>query len=693
MTMLCSLVQDPLSSSLPLSLEEETSSNTIKVLEGFSHDLESDFLETYTKKLLLEFFDPLQKSLSDYLEDDSLPIVKTILPEQAPGVLRVLLVCEGTRFTSGSGRHMLELFNRWLIPGKPMTIPSLYGINFVLSTRPDKKLFLCHLMISIESLYDLQGAREGISELVSILKKNISAVCYVRKLLEKTSMNSSQQQAFFAEYLSSLQTPSTPEFDQNLYEYTSEFFHKAQAEKKITEVRQHVEHLFKNRRAFFDQDIFSEIYYFVWLYRSCFIGKKDRTLLTKLISLQYLFRKYLRQKIEEAPQIRHVTFKIFPLRPLSTHVSSLGLLIGITLLKEGELFEEKHVLRAVEQLVPGIRLIPKTFIQDSRNAQKFRLIYLEIEKTNETPFSSSEISCLRRQLPHELKVCVETLIHPLFMPRNDEDLLRFSLQLCGQLNDLTAPPQMAIFFGNQTSETLSFTVLLARLLYPTPPLPLFKQLEQSGAFFEVEDIEIRYPPSKDRELALAKEMISFTAKIPKAPFLRSDYTIDVIQARQEIVRQMQEALGFVRDYNGGLLETQLRAEQLFLISLGTLGNRDLLLAKAFFHAITPPLMQVILETSLLKKIFLMFLEVSTGSSPSLTSYSAKRYECFLIKSSSSCKKDISRILKELAIPTTQITSAELEFGGSRFFALIHQNEGHQNHVLMLSLQELLQCVS
>lgn len=674
--------------SSPSSLEVDKPSNEIRILVDFAEGGQYTHLEEFTKQILTDFFGSSFAKLSASLDEQSLPIVKAIFPE-TPGILRVLLLCEGTRFTSGAGRHMLEIFNQWLIPGKPLVIPGLTGINFVFSARPEEKLFLCHLMISIESMEDMERAKEGISELASVIKKNIAAVSYVRQLLEKRKLNTSQQKALFTAYISSLQSPSTQDFDQSLYEHASEFFHQALAEKKIEQARHNIEQFLKNRRAFFDRDIFSEIHYFVWLYRSRFIGKKDRVVITRLISLQYLFRKHLRQKIAESPHIRHTTLKVFPLRKDHEGIDSLGLLVGINLLKDGEVFEERHVIRAVEQLIPAIRLVPDSFVQDGRNAQKMRLFYLEIGKCNGEFFTHDELSLLRRQLSHELKVCVETLIHPLFMPRNDEDLLRFSLQLCGQLNDPSAPPQMAIFFGNQTSESLSFTVLLARLLRTSVPSSFTKQLEQSGAFFEVEDIETRYPPSKSKDAQ--KEVISFTAKIPKAPFLRSDYTIDVIQARQEIVRQMHEAFGHVRDYNGGLLETQLRAEQLFLASLGALGNRETVFAKAFFHAITPPLMQVILETSLLKKLFSALLECQDDRNASLRSYSAKRYEFFLIKSSISIKKEALRVLKELGIPSTQITSTELEINEHRFLALIHQNEGHHHPEIIPSLESLIHC--
>jgi hypothetical protein len=652
-------------------------------IQGYSHEIESEFLEKHTKQTLIQFFGTSQIKEGFSIEPEDLPLAKAIFPTKIPNTLQIALLCEGSHHTCGAGRHMIDTLSQWLIPGHPLMVLGILGVNFVFSARPNQKLFFCQLMLHIESKQELLRAQEGIHDLIDALKRSIAVVAYIRKLLSKNALTTFQQSALFFNFLHTYQNCNDLDFDSSLHDHAFELFRNALAEKKIEEARQNLEWHLTNRRAFFDRDIFSEIQYFTWLYRARFIGKKDSVLVTKLIGLQYLFRKYLKQKISENPASRHVTLKIFPIRrSLSPHTTSLGLLVGLNLIKEGEVFEDKHVLKAVERLVADIRLVSGSFIQDGRDTQKIRLFYLEIEKDDEKSFSSQELSLLRKQLGKELKACVETLIHPLFMPRNDEDLLRFSLQLCGQLVDISAPPQMAIFFGNQTSDTLSFNVILARVIDSHPTSSLVKELMHSGIFFEIADVEVRRPPFSEK--LWKKEVISFNAKIPKGPFLRADYTIDVLQARQEIVRQIQEALGFVRDYNGGLLETQLRAEQLFIASLGDVGKRGILLAKAFFHAITPPLMQIILETSLLKKLYGMFLELYQNGTSLFSHSSTKRYELIFLKNSlASFKKEAQMIVQELDIPPSQITYVDFKQGEEYFFALIHQNEG-LSHPLLLS---------
>jgi len=299
---------------------------------------------------------------------------------------------------------------------------------------------------------------------------------------------------------------------------------------------------------------------------------------------------------------------------------------------------------------------------------------------------------LRAQLVKECKASVETLIHPLFMPRNDEDLLRFSLQLCNQLDDGLSSPQMAIFFGNQTAEILCFSVILARMVEKHCPTTLLDSLKnQDNTVFECADVEMRYPPCSEKHIR--KEVISFTAKLPKDPYLRSDYAIDVLQARQEIVRQIQEIYGPVRDYNGGLLETQLRAEQLFLTSLGDLGQRELDLAKTFFHAITPTLMQIILDTTLLKKVYHSLLRAITDINFSSSSNLESRHEIIVLKSPvSSIKKEAQRIAEELSIPAAKLIYSLVEHGGECYLVIVHQNEGERHLFLFEQLKHCMECV-
>ena len=53
-----------------------------------------------------------------------------------------------------------------------------------------------------------------------------------------------------------------------------------------------------------------------------------------------------------------------------------------------------------------------------------------------------------------------------------------------------------------------------------------------------------------------KEANIFQLQIDKDPFLRADHSLDLHQARQSIVEELEKVIGEVRDYNGGLISKQ-----------------------------------------------------------------------------------------------------------------------------------------
>jgi hypothetical protein len=595
----------------------------IRVLGEHFPEYYCDYLEQCTKQVLVDFFGPDfgQLCLDPYSE---LPLIEAIFPTQTPGLLRIAMFCEGTSFAGSAGRHMADLFNRWLVPGETLNIPCSLAVNFSFTAHPEKKFFLCHLLLSLESDGYLYRAKKEIADLISILKKTITCIAHLKKSLDRS-------------------LPDPTLIDLHLFEYASKLLRD---------------------------------------------GKRTHMLVARIAGLQYFFGQHLRQKILNAPNTRHLVLKIFPHKQKGLQIHALGILIGLSLIREGELFEEKHLLNAVRRLIPDAEFASVSFVSDEKGHEKIRLFYIEVKKANELAFSRHELHFLRTQLPKECRSSVETLIHPLFMPRNDEDLLRFSLQLCSELDDGPMATQMAIFFCNQTAEILCFSVILARIVEKQCHTTLFDSLKTFNERVECSDIEMRYPPCPDKQLR--KEVISFTAKLPKAPYLRSDYAVDVLQARQEIVRQIQELFGPVRDYNGGLFETQLRAEHSFLTSLGSLEKREFDAAKNFFHSITPTLMQIILDTTLLKKIFLSLLNAMNDPLFSCISQAEQRHEVILLKShNSNVKKAAQRVIEELAIPASKITYSLIEHGGESYLVLLHQNEGEKHLFLFDHLRENL----
>ena len=55
-------------------------------------------------------------------------------------------------------------------------------------------------------------------------------------------------------------------------------------------------------------------------------------------------------------------------------------------------------------------------------------------------------------------------MHPIFMPRNEEEVMRNILSLSNQIRYIKDPQQVFITFDEQTNAHLFFTVILVRIL-------------------------------------------------------------------------------------------------------------------------------------------------------------------------------------------------------------------------------------
>ena len=69
------------------------------------------------------------------------------------------------------------------------------------------------------------------------------------------------------------------------------------------------------------------------------------------------------------------------------------MLLGSIFLRENELFEKKHLLKAIENLIPGCSLVDESNFLFKDLDHPLMLLYLEIEK--ESGFSKDDLSSLK----------------------------------------------------------------------------------------------------------------------------------------------------------------------------------------------------------------------------------------------------------------------------------------------------------
>ena len=353
----------------------------------------------------------------------------------------------------------------------------------------------------------------------------------------------------------------------------------------------------------FDYDLFSEMQQFFLSFSDQYFRVRSVREIAQTLMALYLARKRICSKTEKAPKQRHVEVKIMH-RHLNLPLEckeALGVVIGMNMLRENELFKKGHLLKAIQSIITEAELVVGSDYLDKEGESPLHLITLEIEK--EGGFEKEEIVDLKRWLSRTIKGKVEHLQRTLFMPRNEEEILKYVVILGQELRFARDLPQVILSFEKQTETKLIFTVILARLLLPkTPPLedillasplrPKIDRIKQLGM------LRKKYP----------KEAAVFKVELPLKEFLREDHSIDLYRARQSILQKLHAIFGEIRDYNGGMISKQNEVFKALEKVLGSVGERHHHLLENFFHSLFPIEKRSLLDPQILKKLFFLLLE-------------------------------------------------------------------------------------
>jgi hypothetical protein len=271
-------------------------------------------------------------------------------------------------------------------------------------------------------------------------------------------------------------------------------------------------------------------------------------------------------------------------------------------------FDTGHLISAIQKNLPAIRMVEgSTFIE--RGEESIQTIYLEIEKTEGTDFSLEEIQLLKVSLPDQIKGHIEQLTHPIFMPRNEEEVLRNIMALSRQLRFVGDMPQIIISFDEQKGSELCFTVILVRVILENEP--------GIQELFASKKTQLKYIPDRVRRVGhlrrkYVKEATVFRTMIPSDQFLRTDHSVDLSKARQHVLSEVSRSLGSVRDYNGGMIYKLNESLNALKSALGRIA--DPILLEKFFYSIVPIEMRSSLETEPLKQFFLTLLQAMKADS-------------------------------------------------------------------------------
>jgi hypothetical protein len=669
----------------------------------FEFDAYVDFIEKILRTFLpQDLIDALNSSddqevIQSHLTflNEKLPLLTWNHPFLAPCTLCINLLCH-SEYTSGVGRYLCDIVSRWLVPGKFLNISSVRSLNFSFIAHPGASFFFHQVLLDVDTEEQLEIIERNWENLEKEIRLSILTVRHARHVISMKKLSSEQKKALIEENISAIIPSDSRNLEDNIFNQMHNFWLNLSAEDKIQQIQERFSPHVQDRPKIFDASIFQEIKHAILLFGDKFTGLRNLSHISRLISYQYLFRKTLMRLVMQAPEERHLSIKLLKTKLSSRNgqkqASILGILGAMNVLRENELFEERHIVETITHYLPDVRKVENSFILDRRSHDPIRLFYLEIAKVGNGSFSISEIKELQKNLPHALKDSVESVLHPVLMPRNDEEIMRNILLLSQQLKYMSDLPQVIISFNAQTEHSLQFTVILLRILRDND-LSLPDIFKQSKTQLKIEELEVkqvgllrkRYP----------KESSVFKISLNKKKFLRKDFTIDLFKARQEASSELNTIFSGIRDFNGGILSKQQEAFLALRSLIDKNSSQKDFLLENFFYSITPPLRQSLIAPASLKTLFLLMQEALETSYKTdlffLKGQSESNHLLIMAASPTSCiKEELFSLLTKLKIPSSELCCTYVHARGIHCIGYIYQTA--DPHIRNLLYSTLMSCL-
>ncbi|MBI2742654.1 MAG: peptide ABC transporter substrate-binding protein [Chlamydiales bacterium] len=570
-----------------------------------------------------------EKELLAWIQE-SIPLVKWETPEAPPGIFSLVVFCQAAKLYKTETLLLQYLQNR-LVPHKEISILSAQHLYFHFTRLPNENFLVLQVRVLIEDSMQLNHLANNASLLAKELKLALTAAHFARDFLEVKTL--------------------------------SEDFKTTLIFEDLTRLQKKFPHLF-------DRALFVELRKMLALSTKEFLESRSSRHLAKILSAHNVMRKIITRTAALFPQERHLQLRLSQTRLqfLFGTKSVVGLMIGIYLLDKYEFFEEKHILLAVQKIIPDAQSVKGSFYDCHSPHDMIRTLYLEIEKRDGEPITLQERGLLKRQLPHELKGSVEKVIPAVFMMRNEEEIMKNILILSQELKYFSDLPQVMINLEQQSGSDLIFTVVLVRLLG--------KDIESLERLFD--DAKIGVEVTVDRVQIVGylrkkypKEASTFRLRIPKEPsILRADSSVNFYLARLKVMHILNQTVGEVRDYNGGMILQQVEQFSQLKQAFPETSLRHPDLLEDFFYALTPIEVQATLPLEQLHALFRLLLESIGEELPKRESYvlkvQQKEENLFLLirAREPSYREQIQRSLSALELFPKSLSSTHVDIQGS-----------------------------
>lgn len=568
---------------------------------------------------------------------DHLPLLKWDLEDKAPSSVTLLFFYKYRMYSS---KFIYDLISKWLVPGKGMNIARYYGTDFKFDADPEERYIMIEVLLDIENEEELMTIKKNLPQLFKEVELGVASMDRGMRILEVKGMG---------------------------------------MDDKIAQVQDLIVSLMNKKPKYFGRELVEEMQRFLVLSLSSFKKNHTHRHMVRLICWQYLFKKSLGYSKDPTHSKRLFRVKVMrmtlgmPEGPKKV----LGLLVGVSYIRENESFGEHQVLRAIQNFIPSAKVLQESSLSYGKRGKETFLIYMELVKEHEDSFSREEVQLLKSGLVEELRGRVEQLMHPIFMPRNEEEIMRNILSLNKQLKSYGDIPQIIIQFDKQDETHVVFVVILLRVVK-----------SEEGSVQELcEDRGFKYEFIPDRikivgrvKKGYSKEANVFYIRLEKQAFLRKDHSLDLYRARQLVLSELYRVFSDVRDYNGGMIAKENEIFNKFKKHMAKVGAYNEVLLENYFYSLTPVIIRSMVSVQLLETSFQIFLDLLEDEKPSNEGYVLKfSYQShyifsYIASKDSSFQNSIHEALLKLKLSRFQLISSFLQVEDAFYLGLVYQSD-------------------
>ena len=455
-----------------------------------------------------------------------LPRLKVIMPKKRGDPLRFILAAKHNRSLV---RFFLEMVTQWLLPGRRLDIDTFHTSTLKLG---EEKVSLLEAVWVPDTEVHLHTVKTHLPFLTSEIEFGAKSSYQAMQILEIKGMSLGD---------------------------------------KIIALQEDLSYLAARFPGQIDSDIYSVMRFVMISCSEHFKRMRQQSYLTKMV--QVFYRQF--QKVKNSVgnqrvidvQISQVEVKL----PLDVE-RRWGVFLALSGLGQNEVFDLKLLASLVAKKKFGTYQ-DDAELQFEMNDVGGHFFYVEIPERD-----LSELASFKHYLIRAVAQSIQKFVRPIFMPRNDEEVMKNIVVLSDQLRSQNDIPQVMIHFDKHTESLIVFRVLMVR--------PLKEGAKTIRAVKEELEQWYRVTLERTRTAGMIrkktpKEASVMTLVMSSNEFVRSDSTIDMYKARYAIYRHMQQVLGEVRDYNGGLLAKQ-REKLEWLKDEFQMPEQEMLLENFFF---------------------------------------------------------------------------------------------------------------